>query len=115
MIYTSTKFKPKRKPKKIARHVAAKYVPPAFVERKPPPARPAWWNEADELPPTVNPKVGNGLVKAVHKYDPDSEMALREAAAQVEIARKAKCVAPAYNKGAYMYIATEEQAKYIGR
>jgi hypothetical protein len=39
----------------------------------------------------------------------------REARAQEEKARKAKCVAPVYNKGPYQYIATEEQAKWVGR
>jgi hypothetical protein len=47
------------------------------------------------------------------KYD--GELAVREAIAQEEIARKAKCVAPAFNKGNYTYIASEEQAKWVGR
>lgn len=29
--------------------------------------------------------------------------------------RKAKCIAPAYNKGAYMYIASRSMAKEVGR
>lgn len=45
----------------------------------------------------------------------EGELAAREAAAQQEIARKAKCVAPLYSKGAYQYVATEEQAKWVGR
>lgn len=32
-----------------------------------------------------------------------------------EIERKAKCVAPAFNKGAYTYISSKDQAKDIGR
>ena len=38
-----------------------------------------------------------------------------EANARVEIARKAKCTAPAFNKGAYTYIYSKAQAKNIGR
>lgn len=32
-----------------------------------------------------------------------------------QIEHKRKCTAPAYNKGAYQYIATHQQAKDIGR
>ena len=35
--------------------------------------------------------------------------------ARVEKAHKARCVAPAFNKGPMTYIATLEQAKDIGR
>jgi len=35
--------------------------------------------------------------------------------AQREILRKAKCTAPAYNKGAYQYIGSFEAAKGVGR
>ena len=45
----------------------------------------------------------------------EGELAAREAAAQEEIKRKGKCVAPAFNKGNYTYIATEEQAKWVGK
>lgn len=45
----------------------------------------------------------------------DEEMAAREAAAQREIEFKKLCTAPAYNKGAYQYISSEEQAKMVGR
>lgn len=45
----------------------------------------------------------------------DPEMAERERLAQLEIERKKQCTAPAYNKGGYQYISSEEQAKHIGR
>ena len=35
--------------------------------------------------------------------------------AKAEAVRKSKCVAPAFNKGAYQYIGTAADAKYIGR
>lgn len=47
-------------------------------------------------------------------YD-DPEMEERERLAQEEIERKKLCTAPAYNKGAYQYVASEDQAKDIGR
>ncbi len=36
-------------------------------------------------------------------------------AAKVEMIRKAKCTAPAYNKGAYQYIGTRQAALGVGR
>ena len=36
-------------------------------------------------------------------------------AARIEKARKAKCSAPAYNKGAYQYVGTVQAAKGVGR
>ena len=36
-------------------------------------------------------------------------------AAVKEKARKAKCSAPAYNKGAYQYVGTVQTAKGVGR
>ena len=38
-----------------------------------------------------------------------------EEAAQREIIRKSKCSAPAYNKGAYMYVTSSQMAKDLGR
>lgn len=35
--------------------------------------------------------------------------------ALIEKARKAKCSAPAYNKGAYQYVGTVQAARGIGR
>ncbi len=35
--------------------------------------------------------------------------------AKKETDRKSKCVAPAYNKGAYQYVSSREQAKTVGR
>ena len=38
-----------------------------------------------------------------------------EVNARVEIARKAKCTAPAFNKGAYQYVGSVEVARSVGR
>ena len=35
--------------------------------------------------------------------------------AKKETIRKSKCVAPAFNKGAYQYVGSVEDAKFIGR
>jgi hypothetical protein len=43
------------------------------------------------------------------------DMMERERIAQVEIEHKKKCLAPAYNKGAYQPVWTEDQAKDVGR
>ena len=38
-----------------------------------------------------------------------------EEIAQIEMVRKSRCVAPAYNKGAYMYVTSSQMAKDLGR
>ena len=38
-----------------------------------------------------------------------------EEKAQIEILRKSRCIAPAYNKGAYMYVTSSQMAKDLGR
>ena len=35
--------------------------------------------------------------------------------AEREILRKSRCVAPAYNKGAYMYVSSSAMARDLGR
>ena len=35
--------------------------------------------------------------------------------ADIEVARKARCSAPAYNKGAYQYVGTVQTARSVGR
>lgn len=54
-------------------------------------------------------------VVSATKIEYEGEMAERERLAQEEANRRKQCVAPAYNKGAYTYISSEEQAKWIGR
>ena len=38
-----------------------------------------------------------------------------EKEAEVEVARRAKCVAPAFNKGAYQYVGSRSDALLVGR
>ena len=38
-----------------------------------------------------------------------------EGRAKIETIRKSKCVAPAFNKGAYQYVGSIEDAKFVGR
>ena len=45
----------------------------------------------------------------------EEEYQKREEAARQEIERKKTCIAPAYNKGAYQYIASEYKAKDAGK
>ena len=37
------------------------------------------------------------------------------AEANKEMKRRSKCVAPAFNKGAYQYVGSFEEAKWVGR
>jgi hypothetical protein len=59
---------------------------------------------------TIDPKP-----KSAEQKRYEGEMAERERIAQEEVQRKKKCIAPAYNKGAYQYIGSEEQAKWVGK
>lgn len=61
------------------------------------------------------PRVSDAVKESKIDVEYDEEMLAREKAAQEEAERRKKCVAPAYNKGAYQYIGSEEQAKWIGR
>ena len=45
----------------------------------------------------------------------DTCLVCGEAEAQVEVKRKAKCIAPLFNKGAYQYVGSFEAAKDAGR
>jgi hypothetical protein len=114
LVYCTSSFKPKKKRKPVAK--AKKFVP-SFKPMK-------------EIDFTAGKYRATGTAHIPSKIDSflaehapthaiptkyDGEMAIREAVAQEEIARKAKCVAPAFNKGAYQYIASEEQAKWIGK
>jgi predicted nucleic acid-binding Zn-ribbon protein len=38
-----------------------------------------------------------------------------ESRAEKEILRKSRCIAPAYNKGAYMYVSSSAMARDLGR
>jgi hypothetical protein len=73
------------------------------------------------LPARLESMQGIGAKKSVFdsrwKRPYADEMAEREAAALVEVAEKAKRVAPVYNKGAYQYVGgmPEEDLKTLGR
>lgn len=90
---------PKRKFKQKSAPVETKYRPEGTERYK---------SKIDEHMATHDPV----NAKPVRYED---EMAEREAKAQAEIKRKSQCVAPAFNKGPLTYIATEEQAKWVGR
>jgi hypothetical protein len=66
-------------------------------------------------------KITSGSDHVVPKDDAQSkieyteEMLEREKAARAEAERRKKCIAPAFNKGPYQYIASTEQAKHVGK
>lgn len=67
-------------------------------------------NDVSHIPSKLSMTVKQHPIRELNE-----DMLERERIAQVEIERKKKCTAPAYNKGAYQYVATEEQAKDVGR
>ena len=114
LVYCKSSFKPKKKRKPVAK--AKKFVP-SFKPMREIDFTAGKYRATDtsHIPSKIESFLAeNAPMHAIPtKYD--GELAVREAIAQEEIARKAKCVAPAYNKGAYQYIASEEQAKWIGK
>lgn len=114
LIYTTPTFKPRRKSKKAVA-VASKAPKRPFVPMKP--------REVDVIAPRTDQyksKIDDFLRDSAPNNQNtapvyEGELALREAAAREQAEALKKCVAPAYNKGAYTLIATPEQAKWIGR
>lgn len=114
LIYTSSTYKPRKK-RKAKGPVATKYKKPAFTPKASPKSDVYRAPSHSHLPSKIDEYLANTEPKISPKPKYEGELATREAAAQEEIARKAKCVAPAFNKGNYTYIASEEQAKWVGR
>ena len=111
IVYVRNSYKPRRKSKKPKGEIAKKRPRQDFIEKKPTNTDQYRAPSHSHIP--SHSGVESRYVNTEPKYE--GEMASREAIAQEEIARKAKCVAPLYSKGAYQYVATEEQAKWIGR
>lgn len=86
-------FIPKRNPKATSR----RSIKPANIGEP-----------STRLPPAPKSRI-------VDYGENHEEMLAREAKAQAEIERKKLCVAPAFNKGGYTYVYSEEQAKMVGR
>lgn len=114
LVYCKSSFKPKKKRKPVAK--VKKYVP-AFKPMQEINFTAGKYRASDtsHIPSKIDEYLATSEPTVAVPVKYDGELAAREAAAREEIARKAKCVAPAYNKGAYTYIASEEQAKWVGR
>lgn len=115
LVYCKSSFKPKRKKKQPV--AKSKKFTPSFKPMKEIDFTAGKYRAKDtsHIPSKIDSFLAETAptVAVPTKYDGD--MAVREALAQEEIARKAKCVAPAFNKGNYTYVASEEQAKWVGR
>ena len=72
-------------------------------------------NKAENTDDWVECECGETFPKA--RFDLGFKTCLRcgESKAQKEIEFKRTCVAPAYNKGAYQYIGSEEMARDAGK
>jgi hypothetical protein len=114
LVYCKSSFKPKKKRKPVAK--AKKYVP-AFKPMREIDFTAGKYRATDtsHIPSKIDSFLAEHAPTTAIPTKYDGELAIREAVAQEEIARKAKCVAPAFNKGNYTYIASEEQAKWVGR
>jgi hypothetical protein len=114
LVYCKSSFKPKKKRKPVAK--AKKFVP-SFKPMKEVDLTAGKYRASDtsHIPSKIDSFLAENAPQNAVPVKYDGELAVREAVAQEEIARKAKCVAPAFNKGNYTYIASEEQAKWVGR
>lgn len=114
LVYCKSSFKPKKKRKPVAK--VKKYVP-AFKPMQEVNFTAGKYraNDTSHIPSKIDEYLATSEPTVAVPVKYDGELAAREAAAREEIARKAKCVAPLYSKGAYQYVATEEQAKWVGR
>jgi hypothetical protein len=115
LVYCNSSFKPKKKKRNpVAK--AKKFVP-SFKPMKEIDFSAGKYRASDtsHIPSKIDSFLAETAPTVVVPTKYDGDMAVREALAQEEIAHKAKCVAPAYNKGNYTYIASEEQAKWVGR
>ena len=115
LVYCKSSFKPKKK-KRTPVAKAKKFVP-SFKPMREIDFTAGKYRATDtsHIPSKIDSFLAEHAQTHVIPTKYDGEMAIREAVAQEEIARKAKCVAPLYSKGAYQYVATEEQAKWVGR
>ena len=114
LVYCKSSFKPKKKRKPVAK--AKKFVP-SFKPMKEIDFTSGKYRATGtaHIPSKIDSFLAETAPTVVVPTKYDGELAVREAVAREEIARKAKCVAPLYSKGAYQYVATEEQAKWVGR
>ena len=115
LVYCKSSFKPKKKKRKpVAK--AKKFVPSFKPMREIDfTAGKYCAPDTSHIPSKIDSFLAEHAPTRTIPTKYDGELAIREAVAQEEIARKAKCVAPAFNKGNYTYIASEEQAKWVGR
>ena len=115
LVYCKSSFKPKKK-KRTPVAKAKKFVP-SFKPMREIDFTAGKYRATDtsHIPSKIDSFLAEHAQTHVIPTKYDGEMAIREAVAQEEIARKAKCVAHLYSKGAYQYVATEEQAKWVGR
>ncbi len=115
LVYCNSSFKPKKK-KRTPVAKAKKFVP-SFKPMKEIDFTSGKYRASDtsHIPSKIDSFLAENAPTVVVPRKYDGDMAVREALAQEEIARKATCVAPAFNKGNYTYIASEEQAKWVGR
>lgn len=111
LIYTQMP-KNRKRTKKVAKTRKARKV---FKEKSKPVEQRYRAPGSEHLPSKIDSYLATTDPKNPMPQRYEGDLAAREAAAQEEILRKSKCVAPAFNKGPYQYIATEEQAKWVGK
>lgn len=106
---------PKRKARKGKTHVAPKRARKVFKEKAPAVETRYRAEGSGKYPSHIDTFMAthDPINPMPVKYE--GEMADREAAAQDEIKRKSKTVAPAYNKGPLQPVTSKEQAKWVGR
>lgn len=115
------------RPRRLSKKAKARMKEQKALERQRKREREDSIRNAKTFTPSIGPAFRRGDVSHIKSVTPtpvkqateqpvlSAEMQERERIAQAEIERKKKCTAPAYNKGAYQYVASEEVAKDVGR
>lgn len=111
IIYTNSKFKPKKK-RATKGEVAKKYKPPAF---KPLETKLFSNRRTTVFDSATSVETNTSLLSVNTQPEYEGEMLERELAAQEEIAAKKKRVAPHFSKGAYQYITDDGIVRDLGK
>jgi len=112
LIYTAIPSKARKKAKKVTKQRKPKKQ---FVEMKAKPLTVYRAAGTEHIPSGINRFLETTEPKNHVPLQYEGEMAEREKAAQEVIKKRAKTLAPAFNKGPLQPVTSVEQAKWIGR
>lgn len=112
IVHVNNSFRPRKKPKKKPTGPIAQKLNRKDIEKLLTSKIPSYAVSSGNYKSICVDRVGG----AGRKSMTDKRFLAGESEeVQREIIRKANSLAPAYSKGAYQYVGSEEDAKYVGR